>query len=523
MYPSTTVDGVSRAVNKTFSTRFVILILLLLGAFSVGQPALEHEYTQGVQRNALTQTGKTLLIGSMEAPILTWSSHEDTNWSPLNGHTVVEGDHVLFRAYFSDYWLPLGSKVTFCDMSVFEGFGLYLQGRLKIPDEAYDPFSGTVQANQYTWQQVSGIERGYNVTITLDFMNNDTDLMMWWADTNSSDWSYGNNLMADQMVSGARPEIGTFVADRNGTLAVCIYDRSREEGNYTLWIDRRYYYLNASASGDEVLIDTYTLGNKSELIVVANAYGETGPLLSGAAVAGVTVCNLFAPRITDIRIDGLGALKNVSWTIVDRNAGESHVSEVWLSPDSGVSFYILASNLTESYYLWDSTGYLARDTYVFRVRTRDSSDLCGEARSASFTHTQNPGQPVHVSFGQPDNITYVEGSTGHYIPWQPDSIGPFEYEVLRNETHYANGTWSSSVTQTGSYMNVYVDGLAAGVHMFRIAAVSTGYSGEDIVYVTVTQGTSPSLAMPSALITGACISVIVVFSVAIVRERAANR
>lgn len=522
MYPSTTVDGVSRALNKTLSTRLFILVLLLLGAFSVGQPALEHESTRSVQRNALTQMGKASLVGSMETPILTWSSHEDLNWSPLNGCTVVEGDHVLLRAHYSDYWLPPGSEVTFCEMAVYEGSGLGLHGRLIVPDEAYDPFNGMVQANQCAWQWVSGIGRGYNVTIELDFTNNNTDLMVWWADTNSSDWSYGNNLMAGQMTSGTRPEIGAFVADRSGTLAVCIYDRSREEGNYTLWIDRRHYYLNASSSGDEVLIDTYSLGNKSNLIVLTTGYGETGPLY-GAAVGGVTVCNLFAPRIISIRIDGLGVVKNLSWSVVDRNAGESHVSEVWLSSDSGVSFQLLASNLTESYYLWDSTGFFARDTYLLRVRTRDSSGLYGEARSTSFSSIPPGGQPVYVSFGRPDNVTYMEGSTGNHIPWQPDVVGPFDYEVFRNGTNYANGVWSSSVTQTGAYMNVNVDGLNAGVHMFRIVAVSAGYSGEDTVYVTVTRGTGSYLTLPSALITGACVSVIVVFSAAIARERSANR
>jgi hypothetical protein len=159
-----------------------------------------------------------------------------------------------------------------------------------------------------------------------------------------------------------------------------------------------------------------------------------------------------------------------------------------------------------------------------RVRTRDSSSLYGEARSASFTHSQPPGPTVILlSFGDPDNITYAEGSTGNYIRWQPDRVGPFEYEVFRNETHYANGVWSSSVTQTGSYMNVNVDGLTAGVHVFRIVAVSAAYSGEDTVYVTVTQEPGPSLALSSALVTGACLSVIVVFSVAVVRERSASR
>jgi len=469
----------------------------------------------------LIHDGPELPAVPADAQFLTWSSNEDTNLTPLANGTVAMGDHVLIHAAFSHSEKPPGINITHCGIWIECRTAARCTGTLVNPGDVYYP--DRIPITDFAWEWVSGIRRGDNVTAVLNFTNADCSMMIWWADTDNSTWDFANNLMGNQTTTENKPEAGSFVVDRDGTLAVGIYDYSGEKGNYTLSINTASS-LNASSFGDEVTIDTYALGNRSGLSVVAVGYAETGPAVAVTA-SNVSVCNLFAPRIIDIRIDGLGALKNVSWTVVDRNADESHVSEVWLSADNGLWFYLLASNFTESYYLWDSTGYMARDTYVFRVRTRDSSGLYCEARSASFIHPSP--SVIFVNFGAPENISYEEGSTGHYIGWRPNVLGPFEYTVFRNGIDYSKGTWSSSVTQTGGHISVNVDGLTVGVHAFRIVTASPVYWGEDTVHVIVTQATSASLewafSLPSALVTGACIGVIVVFSAAIIRERAANR
>ncbi len=88
---------------------------------------------------------------------------------------------------------------------------------------------------------------------------------------------------------------------------------------------------------------------------------------------------------------------------------------------------------------------------------------------------------VSPTIQQPDNITYVEGTTGNYITWKPNDEYPGSYEVMFNGTAIAEGSWG------GSYIVTNVDGLAPGTYEYTLTVYDmSGNSATSSVNVTVT-------------------------------------
>lgn len=88
---------------------------------------------------------------------------------------------------------------------------------------------------------------------------------------------------------------------------------------------------------------------------------------------------------------------------------------------------------------------------------------------------------VSPTIQQPDNVTYVEGTTGNYITWNPSDEYPGSYEVMFNGTAIAEGSWG------GSYIVTNVDGLAPGTYEYTLTVYDmSGNSATSSVNVTVT-------------------------------------
>ncbi len=54
----------------------------------------------------------------------------------------------------------------------------------------------------------------------------------------------------------------------------------------------------------------------------------------------------------------------------------------------------------------------------------------------------------------PNDVIYVEGTTGHYVVWSPSDNHPLRYEI------YGNGTLIDSADWNGGYVTVNVATLA---------------------------------------------------------------
>ncbi|MHA1907847.1 MAG: hypothetical protein ACW98Y_11175, partial [Candidatus Thorarchaeota archaeon] len=120
------------------------------------------------------------------------------------------------------------------------GFGVFHQGigPLVLLFRSYDNW-GPIDTSEFAWERVSGIVYGDEVSIETNFTNTDCDVLVFWADTDNTTWSYGNNLIDDQMATETKPEVGSFIAQRNGDIMVGIFDHSNETGEYSLAVDTR--------------------------------------------------------------------------------------------------------------------------------------------------------------------------------------------------------------------------------------------------------------------------------------------
>ncbi|MFW9794169.1 MAG: nitrous oxide reductase family maturation protein NosD [Candidatus Thorarchaeota archaeon] len=81
----------------------------------------------------------------------------------------------------------------------------------------------------------------------------------------------------------------------------------------------------------------------------------------------------------------------------------------------------------------------------------------------------------------PEDVEYIEGSTGHSITWNATDFHPSHYEILDNETELISHSWS------GELITVTIDGFNVGTHIVTIIVHDTfGYYSTDIVIVIVT-------------------------------------
>jgi hypothetical protein len=302
-------------------------------------------------------------------------------------------------------------EITSTTLGFLSGIFDQQTGDNVVPSAAYDPFSGTVDLTQFAWAWVDGIGEGDTVDIEVDFTNGDNDIMVWWADTDNTTWSYGNNLVADQMATGAHPEVGSFTADRDGEIAIGIFNYDLAGGTWTTTVDTRVGVYE-TATGPTVTYDTYDLGRNGTFQIQLTATTASN-IDFEVNFAAMTFNNYFKPYIGDIDVTGSGAVKTITWTATDLNAQDTHTFEVLLSADDGASFQLIATGLTALTYDWDSTGF-TEDEYIVKIRVEDSYGLTDEMDSAPFDAGTVP--PVTTT-------TTTTGPTTTVDPW-PFPIDP---------------------------------------------------------------------------------------------------
>jgi len=302
----------------------------------------------------------------------TYTTSDRAGVFPIVNEDVVWGDHAVVNMSFSAFNvvnLP-EYEIDYVEIGFLSGLYEVVTGDLVIPSASYDPFSGAIQLDQFAWARVDGIVEGDTVAIEVDFSNGDCDIMVWWADTDNSTWTYANNLVGDAMATGAKPEIGSFVAGRSGAIMVGIFDYDLQAGTYEVTVDT-LVGVTDSADANEVLYDTYDLLRNGTFTVEVYAYTDTG-VVWDVTYLTLTFENFFAPEMKTVTVAGTGAQKTISWTSSDLNAGDEHFYEVLISADGGTTYQLIALNITTTSYVWDSTSFLTRDTYRAKVKVFDN-------------------------------------------------------------------------------------------------------------------------------------------------------
>jgi hypothetical protein len=291
---------------------------------------------------------------------------------------TVWGDHAVLNASYPDFNLPNMPEfeVTWIQIGFLSGVYHHESGSLVIPAASYDPFSGPVQLDQFAWERVDGIVEGDNVALSVDFTNGDCDIMAWWAGTDNTTWSYANNVLGAVMATGNHPEAASFVAGQSGSLMIGIFDYDLAPGTWTVTLDTRVGVYD-DADGPEVTYDSYEFlrNGTFQVQILAETDTNIGYEINYAAL---TFENFFSPELLTVNVTGTGLVKTVTWTYDDLNAGDEHFFEVLLSADSGASYQLLATNITTSSYVWDSTGFTELLTYKIMIRVYDNDPIENE-------------------------------------------------------------------------------------------------------------------------------------------------
>ncbi len=176
-----------------------------------------------------------------------------------------------------------------------------------------------------------------------------------------------------------------------------------------------------------------------------------------------------------------------------------------VASNSGTGIYIEASSSNLLYRNWldaNAEGNARDDGSDNNWNTTDEGNywsdyngtkpysIPGAAGSADY-HPQPTVDNDPPAMDHPGNITYAEGTTGHVITWSPFDVCPDHYVVYRNGTLVASGLWN------GSQISVSVDGLSLGCYNYTLVVYDeAGHSTVDTVFVTVVDGTAPTINHP---------------------------
>ena len=438
---------------------------------------------------------------------LTWTSRWQSTPLVVMNNTELVGDHVGLNATF-----PESLNVTKCAMTIESGFRLNTTRELVIPSDAAGQFTGIINHTEFDWVIVKGIEKELLVNIAANFTNADCDFMAWSGDQEYSQFSYSNNFFGGQMATGSKPETAEkYWESDNDTMYIGCLNYDRTPGNWTLYLQVGIY-KSIVAADNGVFYDTYTLDRSNQTV---NIRIEGTTELNETLIYSyedVTLSNFFKPDvIVNHPVEVENDLFNVTWTCTDKNANDTNFFSVWLSFDGGVSYQLLARNLTQTYYLWNAAGFLERDNYIFRIRafsvdlTTGLASVDDEANywpgdysdgfSSDFAHNGPFYVPAYlVDVDSPPDITYYIGVIGNLITWTLDvqliyhgfliSTSPanFHYEVLRNNEVILSSYWDG-----GNSIVINVDHLDVGVHNYTLACWNPAENTIviDTVFVTV--------------------------------------
>jgi hypothetical protein len=249
--------------------------------------------------------------------------------------------------------------------SLFTATGACPQG---VPDPSGALRESPVNPDYFAWETAPGIGEGDNVRIVLDFDGGDVDAIVWWADTPAENLDQAHSITGAAMATGDHPQVYNFVADRDGDLLFGILDWAQDGSNYDLSVDTRLGLEPDRVAGNTFTVDTYyLLANQSYSVLVDSDTGTN--LRYSLEIPNIFLGNFFAPVVTvNAPIDLGSNTFNFTWSSTDQNADDVHYYSVWISGDGGVSYQVIARNLTDTYYVWDSSGFLERDNYRVRIR-----------------------------------------------------------------------------------------------------------------------------------------------------------
>lgn len=174
-------------------------------------------------------------------------------------------------------------------------------------------------------------------------------------------------------------------------------------------------------------------------------------------------------------------LIQINVTADDVGSGVDYVDFIIVGVDSQ------SDSIAPYSYDWQ-TDIVDLGMYTIEVIVRDiAGNTYSYSINVSVVDTMSP------VVNEPPDDEFDEGTTGHFIVWDPGDPRPNSYEVLVDDIVAFSGLWNSSAEK----INVSLDGLSAGVYNYTCVIYDdAGNSFADTVIVTVdalpTTSTTPT-------------------------------
>jgi hypothetical protein len=378
---------------------------------------------------------------ALNEPVLSfsWTSRDSTTPISFATGDTIAGDHVVVNATWTDGVNPGMPEfaVTSTEIKILYGTLFYEEGPMVHATNTAQ-FDGVIDPDQFAWVTVPDLAAGDVARIVCDFDTSDADVMAWYASTEVGARTYANNIV--DMASGDHPETDTITIEEDGDVIFGILDYAGDGGDYYLTVDTRLGLEPARVYDNTISLDTYyLLANQTYSILVDSDTGTN--LRYSVETPAVTIGNFFAPVVTvptPVETTSGSNIFDITWSSTDLNADDTTYYSLWLSNNDGISYMLLAQNLTTTSYQWDSSGWL-EDSYMIRVRAysldftvvglNDVSDPpagywpgdFGDGFSAAFDAGDVP--PTVEPTTNETTTTPTGGGGGGDIPLDPLLIG----------------------------------------------------------------------------------------------------
>jgi hypothetical protein len=309
---------------------------------------------------------------ALDEPVLTlsWYSRDSPSKTVFNPGDSIAGDHVIVNATWTDGTMPGMPewKITSTEIKVLYGVLFYEEGPMVHATDPGGQFDGIIDPAQFAWVTVPDLTAGDTARIVCDFDTSDADVMAWPSSLPMDERTYANSLV-DEMASGNKPEHQDIVLPESGDYEFGIMDYAGDGGDYYLTVDTRLGLEPARVYTNTIEVDTYyLLANQTYGILVDSDTGTN--LRYSEEYADVTIGNFFAPVVTvptPVAQVGDSRTFDITWSSTDLNADDTPYYSLWLSNNDGLSYMLLAQNLTTTSYMWNSSGWLELN-YTIRVR-----------------------------------------------------------------------------------------------------------------------------------------------------------
>jgi len=414
----------------------------------------------------------------------------------INGHSYSLSMNISHNEFM---WCDKGIQTDYADFSHISSnyfhdnnWGMYSYNTYYLPY-----YNNTYYANNIGLHLVAGnddVEVFYNIFLP-NFINSaiddggtntwddNVDTGNYWYDFDDTiPWPIPGDSAVDRYPMGYDSPTEPII---NTPIDIWIAEGS--EGNSMAWIPFDDYLSNwvVEIDGVEWAADAWNFDN-----VTVNIDG----LVYGTHTVSITVWDIEMNYVND----------TVYVTVFDDTPPEIDGppnSEFYVDAD-GQTLEWLVSDLNPATYTvvigsieftsgtWD-TGTLVIEVDDIEEGEHEIQitifDVDGNSASDNVTVLviEDDSAPTVDS---PEDVVYVEGTTGNIIEWSPEDDYPDYYEVSFNGTTEFTGSWG------GSRIAYTVDGLSPGTHEFQLTVYdSSGMSASDIVIVTVIplQFTSP--------------------------------